>query len=85
MNLLRVCILTILVGCYALCSFGQKNKAVNTEGVLEDIEIYKSVEFSLDEESVRMIVKSPRWTPAVQYGKKVKSYKRQPIVYRLPR
>jgi periplasmic protein TonB len=57
---------------------------VNTQGALEDIEIYKSVEFSLDEESLRMIVKSPRWTPAVQYGKKVKSYKRQPIVYRLP-
>jgi periplasmic protein TonB len=54
---------------------------VNTEGVIEDIDIYKSVEFSLDEESVRMIAKSPPWEPAVQDGKRVKSYKRQPIVF----
>lgn len=58
---------------------------VNKEGVIEDIDIYKSVEFSLDEESVRMIAKSPRWTPAVLDGKKVKSYKRQPIVFGMRR
>jgi protein TonB len=58
---------------------------VNKEGVIEDIDIYKSVEFSLDEESIRMIAKSPRWTPAVQDGKNVKSYKRQPIVFGMRR
>jgi hypothetical protein len=29
--------------------------------------------------------KTPNWVPASQDGKKVKSYKKQPIVYRLER
>jgi protein TonB len=29
------------------------------------------------------IWKSPRWSPAVQGGRKVKSYKRQPLVYKM--
>jgi protein TonB len=56
---------------------------VDAAGVVQDIDIFKSVEFSLDEEAIRMIAKSPRWIPATQDGRKVKSYKRQPIVFGL--
>ncbi|MFL5748594.1 MAG: energy transducer TonB, partial [Niastella sp.] len=34
-------------------------------------------------EAVRVIKKSGKWTPAVQNGRQVKSYKKQPIVFRL--
>jgi periplasmic protein TonB len=37
----------------------------------------------LREEAVRVIKKSGQWTPAIQNGAKVKSYKRQPIVFML--
>jgi protein TonB len=56
---------------------------VNKEGVVEDLWVMKSVEHSLDEESLRLIADSPKWTPAVQDGHVVKSYKIQPIRYRL--
>ena len=34
-------------------------------------------------EAVRVIKKSGKWTPAIQNGHQVKSYKKQPIVFRL--
>jgi periplasmic protein TonB len=37
----------------------------------------------LREEAVRVIKKSGKWTPAVQNGRSVKSYKKQPIVFKL--
>jgi periplasmic protein TonB len=37
----------------------------------------------LREEAIRVIKISGNWTPAVQNGKKVKSYKKQPISFRL--
>jgi periplasmic protein TonB len=42
-----------------------------------------SVEYSIDQEALRIIFSSPDWTPAVQNGKVVKSYKKQPIGFRL--
>ncbi|TAH01920.1 MAG: TonB family protein, partial [Sphingobacteriales bacterium] len=54
---------------------------VDKEGNIEDIEMVKSVEFTIDEEAMRLIRQSPQWAPAVQNGKKVKSYKIQPITF----
>ncbi len=56
---------------------------VDTEGRIFDQEIVQSVEFSLDQEALRMIIESPAWIPAFQYGKKVKSYKKQPLTFKL--
>jgi protein TonB len=56
---------------------------VNKEGLVEDLWVFKSVAHSLDEESQRLIADSPKWTPAFQDGRIVKSYKLQPIRYRL--
>jgi protein TonB len=56
---------------------------VDTEGQVHDPYISKSVEYSLDAESMRMIKKSGKWTPAFQNGKNVKTYKIQPITFRL--
>jgi len=56
---------------------------VDTLGNVISPEIARSVEFSIDEEALRLIKQSPKWIPATQKGRKVKSYKRQPIIFRL--
>jgi protein TonB len=56
---------------------------VDTVGHISLIEIIKSVEFSLDDETIRIIQESPAWMPAFQNGRKVKSYKKQPLTFRL--
>ena len=58
---------------------------IEKDGSISDSEIVKSVEFSLDEESLRIIKLSPKWEPAIQDGKLVRSYKLQPINYSLGR
>jgi periplasmic protein TonB len=50
--------------------------------VIEPI-VARSVEWSLDDESITIIKESGKWTPAFQNGRIVKSYKIQPVVYRL--
>lgn len=56
---------------------------VDTEGRVINPVIAQSVEFSIDQEALRIIKKSPLWTPAQQNGRKVKSYKKQPIIFKL--
>lgn len=58
---------------------------VDKEGDVQNIRISRSVEYSLDKESLRIIRNSPQWKPAIQDGKPVKSYKRQPVMYQLTR
>jgi periplasmic protein TonB len=56
---------------------------VDVDGTVYDPWIEKSVELSLDDESMRLIIVSPKWQPGMQAGKKVKTYKLQPFFYRL--
>jgi len=56
---------------------------VDTLGNVISPEITRSVEYSIDEEALRLIKQSPKWIPATQKGRKVKSYKKQPIIFRL--
>ena len=59
--------------------------SVDEQGKVGDIYISKSREYSLDTESIKMIEISGRWNPASKSGVYVKSYKRQPIIFRLDR
>jgi protein TonB len=45
--------------------------------------IARSVEYSLDEEALKIIKGSGKWDPAFQNGQNVKSYKMQPLNFRL--
>lgn len=56
---------------------------VDVEGKILDEYLVRSVEFTLDDEAFRLIRQSPKWIPAVQNGRKVKSYKKQPIEFRI--
>ncbi|WP_207512026.1 energy transducer TonB [Longitalea luteola] len=55
---------------------------VDKEGNVSDVEAISGPN-ELRGEAVRVIKKSGKWTPAVQNGRQVKSYKKQPIVFRL--
>ncbi len=57
---------------------------VNKEGIVSDVEAVSGpTNGGLREEAIRVIKKSGQWTPAVQNGRKVKSYKKQPITFKL--
>ena len=55
---------------------------VDKEGVVSDVEAIAGPN-ELRGEAVRVIKRSGKWEPAVQNGRKVKSYKKQPITFRL--
>ncbi|WP_431209792.1 TonB family protein [Puia sp. P3] len=58
---------------------------VGKDGKVEQDQIYldKSAEYYLDEEALRVIRISPDWIPATQGGKQVRSWKKQPIDFKL--
>jgi len=55
---------------------------VDKEGNVSDVEAISGPN-ELRAEAVRVIKKSGKWTAAVQNGRQVKSYKKQPITFRL--
>ena len=57
---------------------------VDKEGNVSDVQaISGPTDGGLRDEAIRVIRKSGKWTPAVQNGRQVKSYKKQPIVFKL--
>lgn len=56
---------------------------VDKEGKVTDVQVVKPVDPLLDAAAIQLIKSSPDWTPAVQNGRNVKSYKKQPIVFQL--
>jgi len=56
---------------------------VDKDGHVLESYIGRSIEYSLDEESLRIIRGSGKWIPSFQNGKFVKAYKIQPIIFRL--
>lgn len=55
---------------------------VEEDGSLTDVEAI-SGPMELRQSAMLVIKRSPEWTPAIQNGKNVKSYKTQPIIFRL--
>ncbi len=55
---------------------------VDAEGSVTDVTAISGPE-ELRAPAIAMIKKSGKWTPGIQNGKKVKSYKRQPITFKL--
>ncbi|HXB93322.1 MAG TPA: energy transducer TonB [Puia sp.] len=50
---------------------------------LQEIYVFRSAEYSLDQEAITVIRQSPNWIPAIQAGRPVVSYKTQPIVFNM--
>jgi protein TonB len=56
---------------------------IDTCGVVKDMFLQKSVEYSIDQASLELMKKSGEWKPATDKGVPVKSYKVQPINFKL--
>jgi protein TonB len=57
---------------------------VDKDGNVSDVEALSGPDQDgLREEAVRVIRKSGKWIPAVQNGRNVKSYKQQPVVFKI--
>jgi protein TonB len=54
---------------------------VEKNGKVDDTQILVSLEYSADEEALRIIRNSPAWTPAMQNGKTVKAFRIQPFTF----
>lgn len=52
-------------------------------GKLKELQIKQSIELSIDDEALRMAQNSPDWIPAIRFDRRLRSYKAQPIVFRL--
>jgi protein TonB len=55
---------------------------VDQDGNVSEVEAISGPDL-LKDEAIRVIKKSGKWTAAIQNGRKVKSYKRQPLTFRL--
>jgi len=54
---------------------------VDKEGNISDIKSLTQLGYGMEEEVVRILRKSPKWSPAMQNGKPVKAYRKQPITF----
>ncbi|MDB5197113.1 MAG: energy transducer TonB, partial [Flaviaesturariibacter sp.] len=54
---------------------------VDKEGNVSDVKALTSHGYGMEEEAVRAIKKGPKWTPAIQNGRQVKAYRKQPITF----
>lgn len=56
---------------------------VDTLGNISEVYPLTNHGYGMEEEAIRVIKKGPRWVPAVQNGHRVKSYRKQPITFRV--
>ena len=54
---------------------------VDKEGNISDVRALTNHGYGMEEEAVKVIRKGPKWTPAIQNGRNVKAYRRQPITF----
>jgi periplasmic protein TonB len=54
---------------------------VDKEGKVSDIKPLTKHGYGMEEEVVRILRKAPRWEPAVQDGRKVRAYRKQPVTF----
>ncbi|MCW3073550.1 MAG: energy transducer TonB [Flaviaesturariibacter sp.] len=54
---------------------------VDKEGNVSDVKALTSHGYGMEDEAVRAIKKGPKWTPAIQNGRQVKAYRKQPITF----
>jgi protein TonB len=54
---------------------------VDADGSISRIEALTNHGYGLEEEAIRVVKKSKKWLPAVQNGRKVKAYRKQPITF----
>jgi len=56
---------------------------VDKEGNISDVRSLTNHGYGMEEEAIRVIKKGPKWNPAIQNGRKVKAYRKQPITFQV--
>lgn len=56
---------------------------VNTDGTVDGVELVQGIGGGCDEEAIRIIKGSPRWTPGMMNGQAVRTRMRLPLSFRL--
>jgi len=54
---------------------------VSTDGQITDVEAETDYGYGMEKEVIRIIKKGPKWMPAMQNGRNVNAYRRQPITF----
>ena len=54
---------------------------VDKEGYLHDIKALTHLGYGMEDEVIRILKNGPKWIPAMQNGKKVKAYRKQPVTF----
>ncbi len=56
---------------------------VDKEGNISDVRALTNHGYGMEQEAIRVIKKGPKWTPAVQNGRQVKAFRKQPITFQV--
>jgi len=56
---------------------------VNEDGTISNAEVIRGIGGGCDEECIRLVLAMPKWTPAIEYGKVVKSTVTEPFSFNL--
>ncbi len=54
---------------------------VSKDGSISDVKALSNYGYGMEEEAVKIIKKGPDWKPALQNGKNVNAYRRQPVTF----
>lgn len=54
---------------------------VSKEGTISDVQSETGHGYGMEQEAMKIIKKGPKWTPALQNGRNVNAYRRQPITF----
>jgi len=54
---------------------------VDKEGNVSDVKALTNHGYDMEEEAVRVIKRGPKWKPAIQNGRQVKAYRKQPVTF----
>ncbi|NOT50524.1 MAG: hypothetical protein HOP10_04525 [Chitinophagaceae bacterium] len=58
---------------------------VDTSGNLSDFKALTNHGFGMEQEVTRVIIKGPKWEPAIHNGRKVKAFRKQPVTFQVNR
>ncbi|MEO6233409.1 MAG: energy transducer TonB [Ferruginibacter sp.] len=54
---------------------------VSKDGTISDVQAETKYGYGMEAEAIKIIKKGPKWTPALQNGRNVNAYRRQPITF----
>ncbi|MDP4265206.1 MAG: energy transducer TonB [Bacteroidota bacterium] len=56
---------------------------VSKDGSISDVKALTNHGYGMEQEAIKVIKKGPAWTPAVQNGRSVNAYRKQPITFQV--